>query len=105
VFCWLGVGCVLSVLLPYRPMPWRARLAARHTWVRWAVCLVTPWVVVLGLEPALNLADRAVGSTGRAGALVVGVAVWAGGLALAARLARRRDLALSPQLRTYADVR
>ncbi|MCD2192209.1 hypothetical protein LQ327_02215 [Actinomycetospora endophytica] len=103
VFCWLGVGSVLSVLLPYRPMPWRARLAARHTWLRWALCLGTPWVVVLGLEPALNAADRAVGSAGRAGALVVGVMCWAGGLALAARLARRRNLSLRQELRAYVD--
>jgi hypothetical protein len=99
VFCWLGVGSVLSVLLPYRPLPWRARLRARHTWLRWAVCLTTPWVVVLGLEPALGTADHAVGLTGPAGTLVLGLACWALGLAAAGRLARRRHRALRHELR------
>jgi hypothetical protein len=31
VFLWLGLGNVISVLLPYRPIPWRARLKARRT--------------------------------------------------------------------------
>lgn len=99
VFCWLGVGCVLSVLLPFRPLPWRDRLRARHTWVRWAVCLTTPWIVVLALEPALGAADHAVGLTGPTGTLVLGVACWGLGLAAAGRLARRRHRALRHALR------
>ncbi len=98
VFCWLGVGSVLSVLLPYRPLPWRARLRARNTWLRWTLCLTTPWIVVLGLEPALDLADHVVGSTGRAGTLVLGLVCWVAGLAGAARLARRRNRALQYEL-------
>jgi hypothetical protein len=97
VFCWLGVGSVLSVLLPYRPLPWRARLAARHTWLRWALCLATPWIVVLGLEPAFNAADRVLGHAGR-GSLVLGVLCWALGLAVAARLYRRWNRTLHQEL-------
>jgi hypothetical protein len=99
VFCWLGVGSVLSVLLPYRPLPWRARLAARRTWLRWAVCLTTPWVVVLALEPALSAADRAAGLTGRGGTLALGLVCWAVGLVAATRLANRRNRVLHHQLR------
>lgn len=99
VFCWLGVGSVLSVLLPYRPLPWRTRLRARHTWLRWAVCLTTPWVVVLALEPALGAADHTVGLTGAVGTLVLGLACWALGLTVAGRLARRRHRALHHALR------
>ncbi|HEY2225477.1 hypothetical protein [Actinomycetospora sp.] len=98
VFCWLGLGSVLSVLMPYRPLPWRDRLAARHTWLRWTVCVTAPWIVVLGLEPALGVADRAAGLTGRGGTLALGIVCWGLGLAAAARLARRRNQALRRQL-------
>ena len=76
----------------------RARLRARHTWLRWTLCLTTPWIIVLGLEPALDLADHVVGATGRAGTLVLGLAGWALGLTGAARLARRRNRALRYEL-------
>jgi hypothetical protein len=99
VFCWLGVGSVLSVLLPYRPLPWRARLALPRTWVRWTACVAAPWVAVLGLEPALRVADRAVGLLGGVGPLVVGMACWLLGLAGAAALARRHARTLRHRLR------
>ncbi len=98
VFCWLGIGSVLSVLLPYRPLPWRARLRARRTWLRWALCLAMPWIIVLGLEPALDLADHLHGAAGRAGTLLLGLVCWALGLAGAARLARRRNRVLRYEL-------
>jgi hypothetical protein len=45
VFLWLGLGNVVSVLLPYRPIPLRARLKARRTWKRWAVRQAVPYVL------------------------------------------------------------
>jgi hypothetical protein len=99
VFCWLGVGSVLSVLLPYRPLPWRARLALPRTWVRWSICVGAPWIAVLGLEPALRVADRAVGVWGGGGPLAVGVLCWLLGLAAAGVLARRRARILRHRLR------
>ena len=100
VFCWLGVGSVLSVLLPYRPLPWRDRLHARRTWVRWTVCVTAPWIVVLALEPALGIADHVAGLAGGAGPLTLGVLCWVLGLAAAARAARRRGRALRNALAT-----
>ncbi|WP_433800038.1 hypothetical protein [Actinomycetospora sp. CA-084318] len=99
VFCWLGVGSVLSVLLPYRPLPWRARLALPRTWVRWATCVGAPWIAVLGLEPALRVADRSVGAVGAGGPLVLGAVCWGLGLAAAATLARRHAHTLRHRLR------
>ncbi|WP_018334098.1 hypothetical protein [Actinomycetospora chiangmaiensis] len=99
VFCWLGVGSVLSVLLPYRPLPWRARLALPRTWIRWATCVGAPWIAVLGLEPALRLADRTAAALGKGAPLAVGVLCWVLGLAGAALLARRHARALRHRLR------
>jgi hypothetical protein len=99
VFCWLGVGSVFSVLLPYRPLPWRARLALPRTWLRWTMCVAAPWIAVLGLEPALRVADRAAGSLGEGAPLALGVCCWMLGLAGAALLARRHDRTLRHRLR------
>lgn len=51
VFLWLGVGAVFSVLLPYRPISIRARLKARKTWPRYALCQAAPYagLVIVGI--------------------------------------------------------
>lgn len=99
VFCWLGVGSVLSVLLPYRPLPWRVRLARPRTWLRWATCVGAPWIAVLGLEPALRLAGRVAAALGEGAPLALGVLLWGLGLAAAALLARSHARTLRHRLR------
>jgi hypothetical protein len=44
VFLWLGMGSVVSVLLPFRPLSIRARLKARSTWLRYGLCQAAPYV-------------------------------------------------------------
>jgi hypothetical protein len=53
VFVWLGIGNVVSVMLPYRPISLRARLKARKTWKRWAVRQAVPYVLYYLGAPAL----------------------------------------------------
>jgi hypothetical protein len=45
VFVWLGLGNLVSVTLPYRPISLRARLKARPTWIRWAVRQAIPYAL------------------------------------------------------------
>jgi hypothetical protein len=45
VLVWLGLGNVVSVMLPYRPISLRARLKARSTWVRWGVRQAVPYAL------------------------------------------------------------
>lgn len=54
VVLWMGVGSVVSVLLPYRPISLRARLAARKTWLRWGICQGATYAA-FGLVIALHL--------------------------------------------------
>jgi hypothetical protein len=46
VFIWLGVGSLVSVLLPYRPISLRQRWQRRRSWFRWLVCLAAPYAVL-----------------------------------------------------------
>ena len=55
VVLWLGIGNVLSVMLPYRPISLRARLKARKTWKRWAVRQAMPYALYYLGQPALML--------------------------------------------------
>ena len=60
---WLGFGSLLSVLLPFRPLGIRGRLARPRSWARFAVCLAAPYVVFYLLLrfwhlPELALADH-----------------------------------------------
>jgi hypothetical protein len=55
VFLWLGVGSVISVLLPYRPISLRAHVKARKTWPRWAICQGVPYGAVFVVVPLLHL--------------------------------------------------
>ncbi len=54
VFLWQGVGSVISVLLPFRPLSIRARLKARKTWVRYGIAQAAPYVAIV-LMVALHL--------------------------------------------------
>ena len=55
VFLWLGVGNVVSVLLPYRPISLKARLRARPTWRRWLLCQAVPYGLYFLLLPILHI--------------------------------------------------
>lgn len=56
VFVWLGLGNLVSVVLPYRPISLRARLKARSTWLRWGVRQAVPYVLYyLGAPLLLTL--------------------------------------------------
>jgi hypothetical protein len=46
VFVWLGAGAIVSVVLPYDPIPLRDRWRQRRTWLRWAVCLAVPYAAL-----------------------------------------------------------
>jgi hypothetical protein len=58
VFLWMGVGSVVSVLLPYPPLKIRSRvkaLLARKSVVRYAACLAAPYVLWLGIVKVLHI--------------------------------------------------
>jgi hypothetical protein len=58
-FLWLGVGSLVSVLLPYRPISLRQRWQRRSSWFRWGVCLAAPYVVLFAIiRPLKWPADR-----------------------------------------------
>ncbi len=98
---WLGIGSLLSVLLPFRPLGVRSRWAARSTWPRFALCLALPYAVYYLLltwwhVPELALADRMFHRHVHQhlwgyslSALAWGLASWALGLALAECYGRR----------------
>ncbi len=55
---WLGVGNLVSVLLPYWPVPlvtrWHERKAWRRT-LRWLVCLGLPYALCVAVDPMSRL--------------------------------------------------
>jgi hypothetical protein len=53
VVLWLGIGNVLSVMLPYRPISLRARLKARKSWKRWALRQAMPYALYYLGQPVL----------------------------------------------------
>jgi hypothetical protein len=58
VFLWMGVGSVVSVLLPYPPIRIRARvkaLLARKSIVRYAACLAAPYALWYGIVNVLHI--------------------------------------------------
>jgi hypothetical protein len=104
IFAWLGVGNIVSVLLPVRSRPLRVRWLERHnvrstSW--WLFHLGLPYLLWYAVDP-LWLAPRAIlrgvtrhSPTGGVRGLVLtvtGVAVWLIGTLLAKRLARVRGL-------------
>jgi hypothetical protein len=103
VFLWLGVGSVISVLIPYRPIALRARRRLRRTWPRWAFCLAVPDLTYFLVMPFLHLPYFTIYS-GRAFGpyqphfmiysavyLAIGLGYWALGLSLSAVYARYRS--------------
>lgn len=104
MFAWLGVGNVVSVLLPVAVRPLRARWAERRNWRR-----TLPWLVHLGIPYALLYAVDPVGDTpawlvrqlprswrteelrGLA-LLLTGLVIWLAGSWLAVRLVQRFGL-------------
>ncbi|HEY1636373.1 MAG TPA: hypothetical protein VGF64_16565 [Acidimicrobiales bacterium] len=103
VFLWLGLGSVISVLLPYRPIALRERWKARRTWLRWGICLAVPDLSYFVVMPVLHLPYIAVLGLKVFGPyephflaysffyLAMGLAYWALGLWLASLYARRRS--------------
>ncbi len=59
VFVWLGVGSVISALLPYRPIPLRERWKDRRSWFRWCCCLAAPYIALFVIiRPLRRPADH-----------------------------------------------
>ena len=58
VLIWLGVGNLVSVLLPYWPVPlvtrWRERRAGPAP-SRWLVCLGLPYALCVAVDPMSKL--------------------------------------------------
>jgi hypothetical protein len=44
---WVGMGALLSVLIPVRQLTIRERWRARSTWLRWGASCVIPWLLSL----------------------------------------------------------
>jgi hypothetical protein len=104
MFAWLGVGNVLSVLLPVAVRPLRTRWAERRNWRR-----TLPWLVHLGIPYALLYAVDPVGDTPEwlvrqlphgwrteevrgLALLLTGLVIWLAGSWLAERLVHRFGL-------------
>ena len=56
---WLGFGCVVSVLLPFRPLGWRRRLERKSTWPRLGLCIAAPYAVYYLVFPLWHGAELA----------------------------------------------
>jgi hypothetical protein len=100
VLLWLGVGSVTSVLLPYRPLPLRARWRKRASWLRWGICQLVPYLLFFTVMPVLVWPPHDVAAHlfgGRHTNLVEyastfvlwGILVWMTGLGLATLYVRR----------------
>jgi hypothetical protein len=110
VLLWLGIGGLTSVVLPYRPLPPRARWRARSTWPRWLACQALPYLMFFSVIPLLTFppyemarhlfGGRHTNLTEYSATFVLwGLVVWTTGLALAAWYVRR-----APE-RFLADLR
>ncbi|SEP78401.1 hypothetical protein [Microlunatus flavus] len=106
---WLGVGNLVSVLLPYRPLPLRVRWQQRRVWRRtgrWLFCLGLPYALCLAVDP-MSRVPRLLSSvlhlprgSGVHGVevLALGVVCWGLLSAVAVRLAHRRSIGLDDLL-------
>ncbi len=106
VFMWLGVGNLVSVLLPYRPIALKERCKARRSWLRWGVCLGAPYLMLFSINylrwPVDRFCHHVLGRPDKHllayafSYFCWGVVVWAMGLALAGlygKVAKRRLVA------------
>lgn len=106
IFAWLGVGNLVSVLLPVVVIPlrerWRRRRDLRST-IRWLTHLALPYglfylVAPVGGTSRILLGHqliRSLGPVGRSGLHAgIGAAVWVIGTVCATALVRRRGLRL-----------
>lgn len=103
VLTWLGVGNLVSVLLPYWPVPLATRWRERRVWsrtVRWLVCLGLPYVLCLAVDPMSKL-PRYVTKVFRlppshalhgVELLVLGLLIWGLLTAVALAVAHRRGV-------------
>ncbi len=103
VLTWLGVGNLVSVLLPYWPVPLVTRWHERRRWsrtVRWLVCLGLPYALCVAVDPMSRLprlltrALRLPPGPGIHGVelLVLGVLIWALLTAVATAVAHARGV-------------
>lgn len=95
ILTWLGVGNLVSVLLPVATLPWRERWAQRRELrptARWLTCLSLPYLLLFAADPVSDL-PRTILRHARflpptvpvRGAIlgVLGLALWAAGTGLA----------------------
>lgn len=86
VLTWLGVGNLLSVVLPEPALPLRQRWERRRQWrttLRWLVVLGLPYALSLAVDPLRVVPEdtvRWVRGVEHAGELAAGVGVLAAGL-------------------------
>jgi hypothetical protein len=103
VLTWLGVGNLVSVLLPYWPVPlatrWQERRVRSRT-LRWLVCLGLPYALCVAVDPMSRL-PRTVSRTFHlppgaelhgAELLTLGLLAWAVFTAVAVVVAHRRGV-------------
>lgn len=57
---WLGFGSLLSVVLPFRPLGFRGRWETPSSWVRFVVCIGTPYAVYYALLKTWHVPELAV---------------------------------------------
>jgi hypothetical protein len=104
ILTWLGVGNLISVLLPVAPARLRQRWARRREWrhtVRWLVAISLPYALCVAIGPvsrvprivlqALTFLSNGMAARGFV-VLLTGVAFWAIGTALALAVVRHRAL-------------
>ena len=103
VLTWLGVGNLVSVLLPYWPVPLTTRWRERRVWsrtLRWLVCLGLPYALCVAVDPMSRL-PRTVSHALRlppgaelhgAELLTLGLLAWACFTAVAVVVAHRRGV-------------
>lgn len=107
-FGFLGITAMAAPLLPYNPIPRKQRRALPHTWVRWSISVVIPYVLIgpatlLLLVPAaliLEANGRTTAAWIGATAATVGVTVLVRKLAVDAtiRMTMKRREALTDYL-------
>ena len=100
---WLGVGNLVSVLLPYWPVPLVTRWHERRLWgrtVRWLCCLGLPYALCGAVDPMSRLPRLVSALLGVPPSpqlrgtvlLVLGLAVWGLFTAASVGLAHRRGI-------------